>query len=218
MKSPQAEPQTGPSHVDVALADGNRLMLAALSELFDRDPRMSLVFTTNSAESFLEGVQRVPVAVGVLDWQLPSMGAERLMEQLRRSATPPRVVVYGGGDNPDVPRRAMAAGAAGFCSRDDPPERLLETVSAVAQGNMVFPFLDVRSLNSDPIERLTARERALLTALSRGLSNKELAAQLDISVNTIKFHLRNLFDKLSVKNRAQAIALFFARGLASRRD
>jgi len=75
---------------------------------------------------------------------------------------------------------------------------------------MVFPFLDVRSLRQDPIEQLSPRERTLLETLAKGLTNRELARELDISANTVKFHLSNLFDKLSVKNRAQAIAFFYA--------
>jgi two-component system nitrate/nitrite response regulator NarP len=74
---------------------------------------------------------------------------------------------------------------------------------------MVFPFLDVRELQSDPIHLLTQREKTLLDALSNGLSNKALAAEFGISANTVKFHLSNLFDKLGVSNRAQAISFYF---------
>lgn len=75
---------------------------------------------------------------------------------------------------------------------------------------MVFPFLDIRSLQQDPIEQLSQRERTLLEGLSRGLTNRELAREFDISANTVKFHLSNLFDKLSVKNRTQAIAFYYS--------
>ena len=75
---------------------------------------------------------------------------------------------------------------------------------------MVFPFLDVRELRTDPISSLSRKERAILEALSEGLTNKQLASQLGISTNTVKFHLSNIFDKLSVKNRAQAIAFYYS--------
>ena len=196
--------------IDLALGDSNPLMLSALSEFFDRDPRFSLVATASSAEGFLEVVLRVPVAVGVVDWTLPMLGGERLIEVLRAQVTAPRVVVYSHGDGPDIARRAMAAGAAGFCSRSEPPERLLDTIADVAQGRMVFPFLDVRDLRRDPMSSLTRRERILLTSLSQGRTNKELATDLGISVNTVKFHLRNLFEKLEINNRAQAIAFYYS--------
>lgn len=202
--------------LDVALADSNPLMLAALSEFFERDPRFSLVVTTNSAEAFLDAVQRVPVAVGIIDWTLPRLGGERLLIALRERGHGPRIVVYGSSDAPDAIRRVMAAGAAGFCSRDKAPEDLLAIVEGVARGQMMFPFVDIRELNRDPAQSLTGRERMLLTSLARGLTNKALASEHGIAVNTVKFHLRNLFDKLAVENRAQAIAFYYASGLSAR--
>ncbi len=194
--------------VTLMLGDSNPLMLTAMSEIFEKDRRFSLVATAATAEGFLGMAMRMPVQVGVIDWNLPALGGARLIDVLRAQANPPRLVVYAE-DTGDIPRKAMAAGAAGFVSRSESVERLLDTCVAVAKGQMVFPFLDVRGLKQDPIESLSPRERTLLEALSKGLTNKELSRELDISANTVKFHLSNLFEKLSVKNRAQAIAFFY---------
>ena len=197
--------------IELILADPNPLMLQALSEIFERDRRFSLVATAKSAEGFLEACLRAPVPAGVIDWTLPQLGAERLLAILREHPKPPRIVVYASPGDPDIARRAMAAGAAGFCTRDTPPEQLLDIVDAVAAGRMVFPFLDVRGLKRDPREDLTAREKTMLAALARGRTNTELAAELAISINTVKFHLRNLYDKLGLRNRSQAIAFYYSR-------
>ncbi len=199
---------------EVVLADPNSLMLGALSEYFENDPRFSLVATARSAEAFVELVFQTRISVGVIDWALPQMGGARLLEILRSHDTTPRIVVYGVQHGTNVAREAMAAGAAAFCSRDEPPERLLDVVQEVAQGRMVFPFLDVRELGRNPLDALTGRERRLVEMLAQGLSNKELARELDISLNTVKFHLRNIFDKLSVRSRTQAVALYYAAGEA----
>ena len=66
------------------------------------------------------------------------------------------------------------------------------------------------SLKRDPRETLTEREKAMLAALAKGRTNTELATELGISINTVKFHLRNLYEKLDLKNRSQAIAFFYA--------
>ncbi len=192
------------------------LVLSAMSEFFDRDPRFSLVATASTAEGFLGTVMRVPVQIGVLDWNLPELGGQKLIEVLRDLPNSPRIVVYGrtGGD---LPQQALAAGAAGFTSRNGPVEGLLDACAAVAAGQMVFPFLDVRQLQADPIHQLTRRERALLEALSRGLSNRQLASEFDISANTVKFHLSNLYEKLSVTSRTQAVAFFYSSRLSSAR-
>ncbi len=196
---------------DVILGDANPLMLAALSEIFDRDPRFSLVATARQGEGFLEACRRAPVRVAVSDWGLPGLSGDELLARLRDREDAPRVVIYAASPDPDLPRRTMAAGAAGFMTRDTAPEQLLDVAAAVAEGRMVFPFLDVRALAQDPREVLTAREKAILAALARGRTNAELAEEFGVSVNTVKFHLRNLYDKLGLKNRAQAIAFHYAR-------
>jgi DNA-binding NarL/FixJ family response regulator len=203
---------TDAAPIDIVLADGNPLMLAALSDFIDRDKAFSLVATAGTAEGLLAAVTRVPVAVGLIDWNLPVMGGERLLDTLRLRPSPPRMIVYGVPDEPEILRRAMAAGAAGFSPRHQPPEQLLVMARAVAQGQMMFPFVDVRELNRDPAAALTWRERTLLAALARGLDNKSLARELDISVNTVKFHLRNLYEKLDLTSRAQAIAFYYSSG------
>ncbi|WP_435204774.1 LuxR C-terminal-related transcriptional regulator [Tateyamaria sp. 1078] len=195
------------------LADSNPLVLSALSELIDRDPRFSLVATSATAEGFLGTVMRVPVQIGVINWNLPALGGAKLIEVLRDQATAPRIVVYAE-DTGDLPRLAMTAGAAAFAPRSTAAETLLETCVDVAAGKMVFPFLDVRELQSDPIHQLSRKERVILEALSKGLTNRELAKELEISANTVKFHLSNLYEKLSVKNRAQAIAFYYSSRLA----
>jgi two-component system nitrate/nitrite response regulator NarP len=196
--------------IDIALGQSNPLMLQALAEAVERDPRFSLVVTAKTAEGFLESVLRLPVPVGVIDWNLPQLGGERLLEILRGTQGAPRIVVTASSADPDLARRAMAAGAAAFCPHETAGEQLLDVAASVAKGQMVFPYLDVRQLKSDPKEQLTARERTMLAALARGRTNTELAADLGISINTVKFHLRNLYEKLGFKNRAQAIAFHYS--------
>ena len=203
--------------IELSLADSNPLVLSAMSEIFHRDPRFSLVTTASTAEGFLGAVMRVPVQVGVIDWTLPALGGQKLIEGLRDQPAPPRIVVYGDDSRGDLPRLAMLAGAAGFVGRSKPAEALLDTCVAVAAGQMVFPFLDVRDLAADPMQQLTRREKALLEALSQGLTNKDLARDFGISANTIKFHLSNLFEKLGVESRARAIAYYYSSRMTAER-
>jgi two-component system nitrate/nitrite response regulator NarP len=204
------------NQVSVMIADSNPLVLTAMSAIFEKDPRFTLVATSATAEGFLGMVIRMPVDVGVIDWNLPALGGAKLIDVLRSQPNAPRLVVYGD-ETSDTPRKAMSAGAAGFAARSGSVEQLLDACLSIAKGQMVFPFLDVRSLRQDPIDQLSRRERTLLEALSKGHTNRELAKEFDISVNTVKFHLSNLFEKLSVKNRTQAIAFYYANR-ASRGD
>lgn len=202
-------PSATSGRIDLALAEGNPLVLSALSEVFEKDARFSLVATSSTAEGFLGAVMRVPVRVGIVDWTIPQLGGQKLAEVLRDQEGAPRLVIYAEDPTGTVTLKAMAAGAAGFVDRKSPVERLLETCLDVAAGKMVFPFVDVRGLQSDPIHQLTRREKALLEALANGLTNKELGRDFDISTNTVKYHLSNLFEKLGVTSRTQAIAYYF---------
>lgn len=199
--------------IDIMLADSNPLVLSAMSEIFERDPRFSLVATSATAEGFLGIVMRVPVLVGVIDWNLPVLGAAKLIEVLREHENAPKLVVYGDASG-DFPRLAMQAGAAGFADRSGEVDGLLETCAEVAAGKMVFPFIDVRKMQQDPIHTLSRKERAILDSLAKGMSNRELSKALQISTNTVKFHLSNIYEKLSVRNRTQAIAYYYSSQLS----
>lgn len=196
--------------IDVGLADKNPLVRTALSDLFDRDERFNLVLTVSDAQTFLNALDRLSLDVMVAGWVLPPMGGVAFLDALRERDPMPRVVIYSGSSDPDLPRKIMARGGAGYASKSEEPEQLLDTVLAVASGKMVFPFVDVRRLNEDPLQHLTPKERELLAALSTGRTNAQLAGDFGVSVNTIKFHLRNLYEKMEIKNRTQAVAAYFS--------
>jgi two-component system nitrate/nitrite response regulator NarP len=215
-----------PRPIEIVIAEKNPLLMSSLIKLFAGDDRFTLVATTPDGERFLSAVERLSFEVGIIGWEMPYMDGREVLRSLQGrlgqgrlgqgrlgpgrlgQGRPdgPRVIVYTGTANPDVPRLAMALGAAGFCSKSDPPAQLLETVAAVADGRMMFPFVDVSQLASPPFAGLTPRERELLAALAGGLTNAQMADKLAISLNTVKFHLKNLYDKLGVSNRAQAVA------------
>ncbi|CAA7619854.1 response regulator transcription factor [Magnetospirillum sp. SS-4] len=199
----------------IVIAEKNPLLQSSLVKLFDCDDRFKVATVVNDGERFLETADSVPFDVGIIGWEMPNIDGRGVLQSLRGRVDAPRLIVYTGSPNPDVPRQAMTLGAAGFCSKREPPEQLLDTIIAVASGRMVFPFIDVSSLASDPLAGLTPRERELLAALAGGLTNQQMASQLDISLNTVKFHLKNLYDKLGVGNRAQAVA-FYLKGRESR--
>ena len=201
--------------IEVVIAEKNPLLQSSLSQLFEKDERFRLVAVTADGERFMEAVERTTFDVGIIGWEMPYLDGRGVLQALRTHPEAPRVIIYTGASNPDVPRQAMTLGAAGFCSKREPADQLIDTVLAVAHGRMVFPFIDVSSLATDPLAGLTPRERELLTALASGLTNQQMAGQLDISLNTVKFHLKNLYDKLAVGNRAQAVA-FFLKGRDAR--
>lgn len=199
--------------VDVVIADKNPLVLSGLKQLFAEDKRFRVVATATDGERFLAAVERLSFDVGVIGWVMPYVDGTGILKALREKPPAderpqPRIVVYTGSPEIDIPRQAMALGAAAFVTKKDEPQRLMEVVASVAGGQMIFPMLDVRQLYDDPMARLTPRERDMLEQLAEGSTNGQIARRLAVSVNTVKFHLKNLYDKCQVRNRAQAVAFY----------
>lgn len=197
--------------IRIGFADKNPLVLRGLQSLFGEDRRFELVVSASDGERFLDAVARFEFDVGIIGWVMANGDGRAVLETLKGRAPAPRIIVYTGADL-DVARTAMQLGAAGFLSKSEPPERLLDVVAEVARGRMMFPFLDLgRAAAADPLACLTGRERELLERLAEGLSNEGLARRFGLSPNTVKFHLRNLYEKLGAANRAQAVAVLLQR-------
>ncbi|MDH5749274.1 MAG: response regulator transcription factor [Rhodospirillales bacterium] len=200
--------ETTLQHIDIVIADKSPLVQAGLNKLFSDNAQFTLKATAADGERFLEATERMCFDIGIIGWNMPFLDGRGVLEALRERPEAPRIVVYTGNAAPNIPRQVMQLGGAGFCSKSEPPERLMETVLSVSEGRMVFPFMDMSKPGSDPFGSLTSREQELLSALSMGRTNSQIALELSISLNTVKFHLKNLYGKLSVNNRAQAVACY----------
>lgn len=198
----------GSGIIRVGLADKSPLIQAALKQIFSQDPRFRLVHQASDCNEFLENVNKERIDVGVIGWVIGLCDGRYILDRLNAQANPPRIVVYTGHDSAGVPAQVMAHGGAAFVSKSEQPEVLLDTIVAVAKGQMIFPFIDVRKIYDNPLATLTRRELEVLSELASGRTNKQIARDQNISLNTVKFHVRNLFQKLSVNSRSQAIGLY----------
>jgi DNA-binding NarL/FixJ family response regulator len=196
----------------IAIADKNPVIRSGLSELLRQDGRFTVIAAVGSGAQFIELAGQKKFDVGLIGWQLPDMTGGDVLTQLKRKQTAIRVIIYTGERSPDVLHHSIKGGARGFISKSDEPAVLMETLSSVARGRLCFPYVDMDSLGRDPLDVLTVRERELLGFLANGWSNLQIAARTGISENTVKYHLKNLYDKLGVKNRAMAVALFVTNG------
>lgn len=194
----------------VAIADKNPVVRAGLADLVTRDGRFMMVEAVAGANAFVSLCGEQKIDIGVIGWSLPDMTGGDALGILKRRQIATRVIIYTGEQGPQVLRQAIKSGAWGFISKADEPAILLDTIATVARGRLCLPYLDLGTLQDDPLEALTQRERELLAALADGWSNAQIAARIGISGNTVKYHLKNLYDKLGVKNRAMAVAYFVA--------
>lgn len=193
--------------IEVAIADQNPVVRAGLETLVQRDGRFSVCGVYATGEALIEALKVKPVEIAIVGWTLPDMTGGNVLTRLKQEKWRTRVVIYTGERSSEVLRQAIKGGAWGFVSKAEEPQVLLEAVVSVARGRLSLPYVDIDLLNHDPLEGLTARERELLAALANGWTNLQIAARTGISRNTVKYHLKNLYDKLGVSNRAMAVAL-----------
>jgi DNA-binding NarL/FixJ family response regulator len=196
--------------IKVAIADKNPVVRAGLENIIAKDGRFKIagVFATGAA--LITALETHDVDIAIIGWSLPDMAGGDVLVEVRRRKWLARVIVYTGETSQTVLRQSIKGGAWGFVSKAEEASVLLDTVVSVARGRLSLPYIDIELLNYDPLGVLTARERELLAALANGWTNLQIAARTGISRNTVKYHLKNLYDKLGVSNRAMAVALYLS--------
>ena len=195
----------------IAIADKNPVMRAGLVDLIGRDGRFQVEAAVSSGAAFISLCEERKIEIGIIGWSLPDMTGGDVLAALKKKHLPTRGIIYTGEPAAQVLRPTIRGGGWGFISKSDEPSVLLETIAAAARGRLSFPYIDIQTLDNDPLEILTARERELLGALANGWTNLQIAARIGISRNTVKYHLKNLYDKLGVSNRAMAVAMYVSK-------
>ncbi len=193
--------------IEVAIADQNPVVRAGLEALVVRDGRFDVIGVFPSGGQLLDTLEKRAVEIAIVGWALPDMSGGDVLARIKRDKSKTRVIIYTGERSSDVLRQSIKGGAWGFVSKAEEAQVLLDAVVAVARGRLSLPYVDIDMLNHDPLEGLTSRERELLAALANGWTNLQIASRTGISRNTVKYHLKNLYDKLGVSNRAMAVAL-----------
>lgn len=199
-----------PRKFRVLVAERNPLVVSALADMISRDARFDLGESVTTGKAFLEACSRPDPGfdVAVLGWRLADMDGGTLLTCIRQDGIDARVVIFSNDHDLSILKKCVRLGAQGFCYQFDDPAILFDTLIAVAHGRICIPYIDVTKINDTPLSRLTAREHELLSVLADGWSNIQIAARTGISENTVKYHLKNLYSKLEVRNRAMAVALY----------
>ncbi len=200
--------------IRLVLADDHALVLEGLSALIAAERDLRVVATATDGERLLDALRRFQPDVAVLDLQMPYMDGPTCLRHIRAESLPVRVLVLSAFGDAHSMRAAIEGGADGFALKTDPPQTTLTAIRQVAAGQMVFPQAARRWLTPSPAgdpNALSEREQEVLALVAEGKSNAQIAAALNLSENTIKFHLRSLYAKLGVTNRTEAAAKYHRR-------
>ena len=221
------------------LVDDQALVRAGFRMVLDAQPDMTVVGEAGDGLAGVDGVAAVRPDVVLMDVRMPRLDGVEATRRIRTSSEAPRVLVLTTFDLDDYAFAALRAGASGFLLKDAGPEELLAAIRSVHAGDAAMaPSTTRRMLErfvsqmpDEELERaqaaerravaarlapLTAREREVLEAVGRGLTNSEIAAELFLAEATVKTHIGRVLFKLDLRDRVQMVITAYETGLVGR--
>lgn len=214
MTHPRSYEAIPESHrIRVVVADDHPIMRSGIANELRRHPDIEVLGEAVDGDQALALVRSLDVEVLVLDVNMPGLKALQLLRELEVLSIPTRVLIITGQNDSEYVITLIKSGAQGYILKDEEPSTITTAVRTVAKGKtwlspqVLDSVLNLTVRETEPLDEpdLSARESEVLRLLSEGQSNQEIGEQLGISERTVRFHLRNIYDKLGLK-RGQAIA------------
>jgi DNA-binding NarL/FixJ family response regulator len=207
-------------HIKLLLIDDHTLFREGLARLLEAENGLELIGSFSSTGEALEVLQTTPVHVVLLDFDLGAKNGLELFREFRTRGLQGRILMVTAGMSGTDTARALSEGAAGVFLKHNPPVQLITAIRSVAHGE---PWINPNGLQSpanaaqpqtspQSIPALSSREQTVLKGVFEGLTNKEIAAQLDISESYVKAVLQQLFAKTGVRTRSRLVRVVLERG------
>jgi DNA-binding NarL/FixJ family response regulator len=214
------------STLRILIADDHTLVRKGLRALLEAQDDLELIGEATNADEAVSLTNELLPDVVLMDLHMPGGGIEAT-KQIMQTSPSVRVLVVTMFKDDDSVFTALRAGARGYILKDADEDEMLRAVRAVGEGEAIFsPEIATRVLNyfakprptlaPDVFPELTAREREILEHLTQNKSNSEIARNLNLSLKTVSNYVSNIFSKLQVADRAEAIARAQAVGLGAK--
>jgi len=199
--------------IRILVVDDHILMRIGLISSLNKQPDMEVVAEAEDAAGAMQAFRAARPDLAILDMRLPSKTGVDIITALRAEFGQVRAVMLSTYSSGHEISAAMQAGASAYVLKSMPLPRLLETIRRVHSGEVVCLPEIARSMANRNASSLSKREMEILVLMANGLSNKEIAAKLDIVSGTVKLHVSNILAKLGVLDRTQAVLLAVKQGL-----
>ncbi len=206
--------------IRVLVADDHPLYREAVVRAIRARPEFELIGQAQDGREALGAIREDAPDVAVLDVEMPSMGGVDVVRAVNRDALGTRIVLLSAHLESDTVYAAVQAGVRAYLSKAWPAERICDALLAVARGDVILPgevqaglAAAIRNNAAGAQIHLTPRERDVLAGLVQGQSAPTIATDLHVSTATVKTHLKTLYEKLGVSDRAAAVAEAMRHGL-----
>jgi DNA-binding NarL/FixJ family response regulator len=207
-------PQPAPRRISVLSVDDHPLMRDGIAALIGNQDDMRLVAGAATGREAILRFRELQPDVTLMDLRLPDMSGIDAMRAIRAEFPDARIVMLTTFEGDVEIQRALEAGARGYLLKSMPPKELLEGIRQVHAGRKRIPPEIAAQLaehySEDP---LTPREVEVLRHVAAGDRNKDIAARLAISEETVKVHVKHLMEKLAATDRTQAVSIALRRGI-----
>ena len=204
------------ARIRVVVCDDHELMRSAFRMVLTPEEGIEVVGEAGDGPALLALAERVEPDVVLLDLHLPLLDGLRCLEVLRERQPRVATVVVSAADDPATIDAALRRGAAAYVLKAVNPLDLPATVRQAVEGSVLRPAPRAAAGRAPQgAAGLSEKEAAVLLELAKGRSNREIAQALWLSEQTVKFHLRNVYRKLGVANRTDALRLAFDRDLVA---
>lgn len=204
----------------MVVAEDHPLYRQGLVEAIRLRPEFSLVGEAGDGRTALEQIRALEPDVAVLDIKMPQLDGLRVLNAIARDGIETRVLLVSAFTEGERVHEALSRGAAGFLSKESSGAEICDAIAVAARGEIALGREmqsalagELRLRESTERPRLSEREAEILRLLAEGMSSQEIADHLIISATTVKTHLRNLYEKLEVSDRAAAVAQAMRGGL-----
>ena len=217
---PLPHPVSPAERVRVLIAEEHPLYREGVVRAIKQRPELELVAEAVDGGQALGLIKELLPDVAVLDVKLPELDGLQVANAVARDGLGTRVLMLSAFLDRQVVFQAVAAGAAGYLSKDADRLEITDAIVAVHRGDTVLASevqagvaAEVRSRRRPHVPSLSERERQVLEMIAEGMSAPEIGRRLYLSTATVKSHLQSLYEKLSVSDRAAAVAVAMRRGL-----
>ncbi len=202
--------------ISVLLADDHNLVRKGFRAILEDDPEIEIIGeASNGIEAVQLAIERKP-AVVIMDLSMPGLDGIQATTEILRTAPDTAILIVSMFSEPGRVRSAFEAGARGYVLKNATEIDLAEAVKDIAAGGQVVgPGLENAASSSLEREPLTQRERQILTFIAEGNANKEIAARLNLSVNTVAVHRANLMQALGVHGTAELVMYAIRTGMVN---
>ena len=200
--------------ITVLLVDDHSLVRKGFRRMLEDDAELRVVGEAASGREAIELAQKLKPQVIVMDMAMPGMDGAQATREIRKLLPGAAVLVLSMYSQEGYVRSAFDAGAQGYLLKNALEVDLIAAVKDVAAGKRVVdPGLTPEREAADSLDRLTQREKQILQLIAEGNSNKEVAALLGLSVNTVAVHRANLMEALGVHRTAELVLYAIRKGL-----